>query len=73
MTRGGGIAASLLQLYTFVVREIMDADTNLNPEAVNNARETLSELRESWKDIKTNPDKEIKVTDNIETGTDLSG
>ncbi len=70
--KGGKIAASLLQLYNFVVREIMDADTNLNPKAVNNAKETLSELRESWKDIKTNPNKEIMVTDNIETGTDLS-
>jgi flagellar protein FliS len=59
--KGGEIAASLLQLYYFVVREIMDADTNLNTKAIDNAKGILSELRESWKDIKTNPDKEIKA------------
>ncbi len=71
--KGGGIAASLLQLYTFVILEIIDANANLNIKALDNAKTILSELRESWKDIKTNPDKEIKVTDNIETGIDLSG
>jgi flagellar protein FliS len=59
--KGREIAASLLQLYYFVVREIMDADTNLNTKAIDNAKGILSELRESWKDIKTNPDKEIKA------------
>ncbi len=57
--KGGGIAASLLDLYYFVVREIMDADVNLNTKAIDNAKGILSELRESWKEIKTNPDKEI--------------
>jgi flagellar protein FliS len=71
--KGEEIAASLLQLYYFVVREIMDADTNLNTKAIDNAKGILSELRESWKDMKTSPDKEIKDTDNIETGIDLSG
>ena len=71
--KGKEIAASLLILYDFVIREIMDADTNLNTKAIDNAKGILSELRGSWKDIKTNPDKEIKDTDNIETRTDLSG
>jgi flagellar protein FliS len=57
--KGEEIAASLLQLYYFVVREIMDADANLNTKAIDNAKGILSELRESWKEIKTNPDKEI--------------
>ncbi len=57
--KGGEIAASLLQLYYFVVREIMNADTNLNTKSIDNAKGILSELRDSWKDIKTNPDKEI--------------
>ncbi len=57
--KGGEIAASLLQLYYFVVREILDADTNQNTKAIDNAKGILSELRESWKDIKTNQDKEI--------------
>jgi flagellin-specific chaperone FliS len=37
----------------------MDADANLNTKAIDNAKGILSELRESWKEIKTNPDKEI--------------
>jgi flagellar protein FliS len=57
--KGREIAASLLQLYYFVVREIMDADTNLNTKSIDNAKRILSELRDSWKDIQTNPDKEI--------------
>ncbi len=57
--KGGEIAASLLHLYDFVLREIMDADANLNTKAIDNAKGILSELRDSWKDIKTNPDKEI--------------
>jgi flagellar biosynthetic protein FliS len=71
--KGKKIAASLLILYDFVIREIMDGDTNLNTKAIDNAKRILSELRKSWKDIKTSQDKEIKDTDNIETGTDLSG
>ncbi len=57
--KGGEIAASLLQFYYFVVREILDADTNQNTKAIDNAKGILSELRESWKEIKTNQDKEI--------------
>ncbi len=71
--KGKEIAASLLILYDFVIREIMDGDTNLNTKAIDNAKGILTELRKSWKDIKTNPVKEIKDTDNIETGTGLSG
>jgi flagellar protein FliS len=57
--KGEEIAASLLQLYYFVVREIMNADANLNTKSIDNAKGILSELRESWKEIKTNPGKEI--------------
>ncbi len=57
--KGGEIAVSLLRLYDFVLREIMDADANLNTKAIDNAKGILSELRDSWKDIKTNPDREI--------------
>ena len=71
--KGGEIATSLSQLYNFVIREIIDADANLNIKALDNAKGILSELRKSWENIKTNPDKEIKDTDNIETGIDLSG
>ncbi len=59
--KGGEIAASLLLLYDFAIREILDAETNQNTKAIDNAKGILSELRKSWKDIKTNPDKEIKA------------
>ncbi len=57
--KGGEIAFSLLRLYDFVVREIMNADTNQNTKSIDNAKGILSELRKSWKEIKTNQDKEI--------------
>ena len=57
--KGGEIAFSLLRLYDFVIREIMDADANQNTKAIDNAKGILSELRDSWKEIKTNQDKEI--------------
>ncbi len=59
--KGEEIAFSLLRLYDFVIREIMDADANQNTKAIDNAKGILSELRDSWKEIKTNPDKEIKA------------
>ncbi len=57
--KGKEIAASLLILYDYVIREIMEGDTNLNTKAIDNAKGIISELRESWKEIKTNPDEEI--------------
>jgi flagellar protein FliS len=57
--KGGEVAASLSRLYDFAIREILGADTNQNTKAVDNAKGILSELRDSWKDIKNNPDKEI--------------
>ncbi len=57
--KGEEIAFSLLRLYDFVISEIMDADANQNTKAIDNAKGILSELRDSWKEIKTNQDKEI--------------
>ncbi len=58
---GGEIAASLSNLYDFVIREIVDADANLNTKAIDNAKGILSELRKAWKDIETNANKEIRA------------
>lgn len=73
MEKGGEIATSLLRLYNFVMREIIDADTNLNTNAIDNARRIVSELRESWVRIKDNPNVELQNTDNTTTKLDLSG
>jgi flagellar protein FliS len=47
--KGKKIAASLLQLYYFVIREIMNADANLNTKSIDNAKGILSELRKHGK------------------------
>ncbi len=73
MEKGGEIATSLLRLYNFVMREIIDADTNLNTNAIDNARRIVSELRESWVRIKDNPNVELQNTDNATTKLNLSG
>ena len=73
MEKGGEIATSLSRLYNFVMREIIDADTNLNTNAIDNARRIVSELRESWVRIKDNPDVELQNTDDATTKVDLSG
>ncbi len=73
MEKGGEIATSLLRLYNFVMREIINADTNLNTNAIDNARRIVSELRESWVRIKDNPNVELQNTDDATTKVDLSG
>ena len=71
--KGGEIATSLSRLYNFVMREIIDADTNLNTNAIDNARRIVSELRESWLRIKYNPDVELQNSDSATTKVDFSG
>jgi flagellar protein FliS len=71
--KGGEIATSLSRLYNFVMREIMDADTNMNTNAIDNARRIVSELRESWLRIKDNPDVELQNSDSATTKVDFSG
>ena len=73
MEKGGEIAASLSRLYNYVMREIIDADINLNTNAIDNARRIVSELRESWVRIKDNPGVELQNTDSTATKVDLSG
>ena len=71
--KGGEIADSLSRLYSFVIREILDADTNLNIKALDMAITTLSELRTSWEDIKDDPNTRMPDADPRETSLDLSG
>ena len=73
MEKGGEIASSLSRLYNFVMREIIDADMNLNTNAIDNSRRIVSELRESWVRIKDNPGVELQNTDSAATKVDLSG
>jgi flagellar protein FliS len=70
--KGGEIAASLSRLYGFVVREILDADTNLNIKALDTAKTILSELRTSWEGIKDDPNVKIPDANTPEVNMDLS-
>jgi len=71
--KGGEIATSLSSLYNFVLREITDANSNLNIKALDNAKKILSELRESWEGIKNNKDIEVENTDHVISKLDLTG
>ncbi len=71
--KGGEIADSLSRLYRFVIREILDADTNLNIKALDMAITTLSELRTSWEGIKDDPNTRMPDADLRETNMNLSG
>jgi flagellar protein FliS len=71
--KGGEIADSLSRLYRFVIREILDTDTNLNIKALDMAITTLSELRTSWEDIKDDPNTRMPDADPRETSMNLSG
>ncbi len=71
--KGGEIAASLSRLYSFVVREILDADANLNIKALDTAKTILSELRTSWEGIKDDPNVKIPDANTLEVNMDLSG
>ncbi|GJQ60188.1 MAG: flagellar export chaperone FliS [Candidatus Scalindua sp. AMX11] len=54
--KGGAVAISLSQLYNFVIREILEANANLNCKAIDNSVKILSELRESWNSINSIPE-----------------
>ncbi len=71
--KGGEIAASLTRLYNFVIREITNAGSSLNTKELDNAKRILSELRESWVSIKSNPETELNNINNNVVNIDLSG
>ncbi len=71
--KGGEIATSLSRLYSFVLRQIMDADANLNIKALDTAKTILSELRTSWEGIRDNPNAKITDVNIPEVNMDLSG
>ncbi len=71
--KGGEIATSLSRLYSFVVRQILDADANLNIKALDTAKTILSELRTSWEGIKDDPNVKIPDANTPEVNMDLSG
>ena len=73
LEKGGEIATSLKRLYGFVIQQILDADKNLDTNAIDNARRIVSELRESWVRIKDKPDAELQNSDNTTPNVDLSG
>ncbi len=71
--RGGEVAVSLSQLYNFVIREVMDANVNLNCKAIDNSINILSELRESWNTINSTPETLIGQDDDTEIAFNVSG
>ena len=70
--KGGEIAASLSQLYNFVIREIIDANMNLNRKAIDNSIHILSELRKSWNSLNSVPEIVWDEDDNVSIALNLS-
>ena len=70
--KGGEIAASLSQLYNFVIREIMDANINLNRKAIDNSIHILSELRKSWSSLNSVPEIEYEEDDSASIALNVS-
>lgn len=48
---GGEIATNLLSLYTFTINELVDGNIHDNPERIDNAVKTMTELRDSWVEL----------------------
>lgn len=71
--KGGEIATSLAKLYNFILREITDANANLNTKPLDNSIKILSELRESWESIKDNEEVNGKNLDHVISNLDISG
>lgn len=71
--KGGEIASSLANLYNFILREIKNANTDLNTKGLDNATKILSELRESWESIKDNEEINAKNLDHAISNLDISG
>ncbi len=71
--KGGEIASSLANLYNFVLREISNANSKLDTKSLENAIKILSELRESWENIKDNKEIDAKGQDHTVTQLDISG
>ncbi len=71
--KGGEIASSLANLYNFVLREIMNANSKLNTKSLDNAVKILSELKESWESIKDTKEIDAKSQDHVVTQLDISG
>ncbi|MCP5002393.1 MAG: flagellar export chaperone FliS [Planctomycetes bacterium] len=70
--KGGSIAVSLSQLYNFVIREIIDADLNLNCSAIDSSLKILTELRESWNSINNTTETVIDEVEGAEDSISVS-
>jgi flagellar secretion chaperone FliS len=51
MKGGGEIAKNLLSLYSYVLNELVMANLNDDPDAIDRSKVVLTNLRESWRQI----------------------
>jgi flagellar protein FliS len=59
MEQGGQLSTNLLSLYTYVVDRLVKANFEDNPDAVDEAIRTFSELRHGWSEL----DSQLKSKD----------
>jgi flagellar secretion chaperone FliS len=53
MEKGGEIAVRLFQLYSYMIRELLQANLHADSKALANARAPLQEIRDGWAEMLT--------------------
>ena len=62
LRNGGEIATNLMGLYTYVVNELIEGNVHDKPERIDNAMQTMTELRESWAELERTTKQSTQVT-----------
>jgi flagellar protein FliS len=62
LRNGGEIATNLMGLYSYVVNELVEGNVHDNPERIDNAMKTMTELRESWVELERTTKQSTQVT-----------
>ncbi|HLO99575.1 MAG TPA: flagellar export chaperone FliS [Fimbriimonas sp.] len=59
---GGEISKNLLSLYSFVLNELVEGNMNDDPDRIDVAMKTMSELREGWVTIEAQSRNKQEIT-----------
>jgi len=69
--KGGTLAKNLFSLYTFMNRQLMDANMKKDPSPIAAVKKHLGELREAWDEISTR--KGIDEKGGAASGVNIAG
>jgi flagellar protein FliS len=69
--KGGTLAKNLFSLYSFMNRQLLDANLKKDPNPLRDVKKLLGELREAWEEISTRKGLEEKGADS--SGVNIAG